>query len=313
MLSSKSTKNRSSKTKSQQQYFDKCIEEAQKSPMSFKLGAVLVKGGKILSSGFNHTRTRYTGPSSRGFIQPASFHAEMHAIFTATGGISPSFKTQVSRNESCLKPSKQNAFKEGQREQNNTCPPHRQHDNQRSSRARRDGGRRSRRAGTTCGSKEPTTALDPCSLEAPIHMNSTPRHRPLRSRNTRSNGADLYVARILKDGTGVASPCVRCVEWCRWAGIRRIYHWDPSLGGFMVVKVSDRDAGYETVADARMYGGTFVSVSPFLFVFPLEIHSSDDIPVILIVFSLVVVPPLPLPVTSHSLIPSTLPKPGDFL
>ncbi|KAH8809633.1 hypothetical protein DL96DRAFT_1821880 [Flagelloscypha sp. PMI_526] len=242
MLYSKSTKNLSSKTKSQQQYFDKCIEEAQKSPMSFKLGAVLVKGGKILSSGFNHTRTGYTGPSSRGFIQPASFHAEMHAIFTATGGISPSFKTQ-----------------ERLREQNNTCPHH-QHDNECSSGARRDGGRRMQREGTTCRSKEtlPTVTTDSCSLDAPLLRNSVSYNRPLRPRNTRANGADLYVARILKDGTGAASPCIRCVEWCRWAGIRRIYHWDPSLGGFMVVKVNDRDAGYETVADARMYGGTFV-------------------------------------------------------
>jgi len=52
--------------------------------MCFTLGAVLVKGGKIISSGYNHYRTHYDGGDSkkRG-AKPLSMHAEMHAIYNA--------------------------------------------------------------------------------------------------------------------------------------------------------------------------------------------------------------------------------------
>lgn len=64
--------------------------------MCFKLGAVLVKGGKIISTGYNHHRTHYDGAevSRHGHRKPVSMHAEMHAIFSLTG-MSPSFKKQV--------------------------------------------------------------------------------------------------------------------------------------------------------------------------------------------------------------------------
>lgn len=74
MIHTKSPKTQT-KSKLQETYFNKCLIEASKSPMTFKLGAVLVKGGKILSSGYNHTRTGYTGPDTgsnkRGFKTPA--------------------------------------------------------------------------------------------------------------------------------------------------------------------------------------------------------------------------------------------------
>jgi deoxycytidylate deaminase len=44
------------------QYLQGCIQSAEKSTMGFRLGAVLVKGGKVLSSGYNHQRPRYEGP-----------------------------------------------------------------------------------------------------------------------------------------------------------------------------------------------------------------------------------------------------------
>lgn len=44
-----------------QYYLSQCIEAAAKSPMCFTLGAVMVKGGKILSTGYNHYRTHYDG------------------------------------------------------------------------------------------------------------------------------------------------------------------------------------------------------------------------------------------------------------
>lgn len=37
-------------------YLQQCSDAASKSPMCFTLGAVLVKGGKIISTGYNHHR-----------------------------------------------------------------------------------------------------------------------------------------------------------------------------------------------------------------------------------------------------------------
>ncbi|TFK48226.1 hypothetical protein OE88DRAFT_561215 [Heliocybe sulcata] len=81
-------------------YLSQCAEAAAKSPMCFTLGAVMVKGGKIISTGYNHHRTHYDGAEAetRGHRKPVSMHAEMHAIFNFTG-MSPSFKTQVQGTE----------------------------------------------------------------------------------------------------------------------------------------------------------------------------------------------------------------------
>ena len=71
------------------------INNWQKSPMHFTLGAVLVKGSKVISSGYNHHRQHYDGAEvrMRGLCTPISMHAEMHAIFNPTG-MSPSFRKQ---------------------------------------------------------------------------------------------------------------------------------------------------------------------------------------------------------------------------
>lgn len=40
------------------------------------------------------------------------------------------------------------------------------------------------------------------------------------------------------------------VDWCRWADIKRIFHWGVLTSGFKCVKVSDLDAEhYRTQAD----------------------------------------------------------------
>ena len=77
-----------------------------------------------------------------------------------------------------------------------------------------------------------------------------------RRRDPRANGADIYVARFTKNGFGSAKPCWRCLEWCRWAGVKRIFHWDADVGRFEVVKVNDAETGqYETHADIRLFAG----------------------------------------------------------
>ena len=77
-----------------------------------------------------------------------------------------------------------------------------------------------------------------------------------RRRDPRINGADLYVARVTKVGMGSAKPCWRCLEWCRWAGVKRIFHWNGEEGKFDMVKVNtaERDQ-YETHADIRLFAG----------------------------------------------------------
>ena len=94
-------------------YLSECAQAASKSPMCFKLGAVMVKGGKVISSGYNHHRPHYDGAEvhKHGHRKPVSMHAEMHAIFSFTG-MSPSFKKQVQgierrvpqRDETCRTP-----------------------------------------------------------------------------------------------------------------------------------------------------------------------------------------------------------------
>ncbi|KAJ3491904.1 hypothetical protein NLI96_g366 [Meripilus lineatus] len=77
-----------------------------------------------------------------------------------------------------------------------------------------------------------------------------------RRRDPRVNGADIYVARFTKHGMGSARPCWRCLEWSRWAGIKRIFHWNDEEGRFEVVKVNSANlAHYETHADVRLFAG----------------------------------------------------------
>ena len=77
-----------------------------------------------------------------------------------------------------------------------------------------------------------------------------------RRRDSKLNGADIYVARITKHGMGSAMPCWRCLYWCYWAGIRRIFHWDGIANKWVVVKVNNPGkAQYQTTSDSRLYAG----------------------------------------------------------
>jgi len=79
-----------------------------------------------------------------------------------------------------------------------------------------------------------------------------PKNEVKRSPMPRAlKGADLYVVRRTKTGLGCAQPCWRCVEWCRWAGIKRIFHWDNVDGQFKCIKVCDDAEHYKTQADSR--------------------------------------------------------------
>ena len=88
-----------------------------------------------------------------------------------------------------------------------------------------------------------------------------------RRRDPRVNGADIYIARITKSGCGNARPCWRCLEWCKWAGVKRIFHWNEETCKFDVVKVNSAPKEqYETHADNRLFAGLVSRSSPVFYV-----------------------------------------------
>ncbi|QRV85470.1 deoxycytidylate deaminase (dCMP deaminase) [Ceratobasidium sp. AG-Ba] len=179
-----------------QHYLNQCIQAAEKSTMSFTLGAVLVKGGKVIAHGHNHQRTNYDGSCKQPGRKPISMHAEMHTISNATG-LTPSFKSQL-----------QPYFEEKQGE-----------------------------------------------LPYPTLTRGNSNKR-----NKRTNGTDIYVVRVASGTTpvGSARPCARCLFWCYWAGIRRVFYWDASAGGFVSVKPLEVDImAYVTQADRKIADGSF--------------------------------------------------------
>ncbi|KAH9931625.1 uncharacterized protein BXZ73DRAFT_47129 [Epithele typhae] len=267
-------------------YLSQCAEAASKSQMGFTLGAVLVKGGKVISSGHNHHRPHYDGAEVRtqGHRKPVSMHAEMHAIFCCTG-MSPSFKTQVqgsvqrvqnpsraqrahslsppmsplshaataSSAESSVSP-KPGKTKTERR--NKSRPPVRmQHGS--------DGGEDSNcDGGMSTSSRGSAGCSAPRNVLAATRLKNGDRGWGARRRDPRTNGSDLYVARFTKHGTGSARPCWRCLEWCRWAGVKRIFHWDADEGKFLVLKVNSAEGEqYETHADIRLFAGLVSAVN----------------------------------------------------
>lgn len=100
------------------------------------------------------------------------------------------------------------------------------------------------------------------------YQHETPQHDPGRTngpadvdsrrRDPRVSGSDLYVVRVKKSGLGDAMPCWRCLEWCRWAGVKRVFHWNSTsegegTGRWEVVKVNDSTMKlYQTRSDFNL-------------------------------------------------------------
>ncbi|KAI9435795.1 hypothetical protein H4582DRAFT_1817248 [Lactarius indigo] len=234
-------------------YLSQCADAASKSPMCFTLGAVLVKGGKVISSGYNHHRPHYDGAEvrTRGHRKPVSMHAEMHAIFSLTG-MSPSFRKQQGARAGTSPPlqtPRPSLHARGTRAAFHG--PSRPSAKRRAEEAR--GGGSGESGSGSAGGKQ-----SPCRPHAgtPSPPGEADKAWSARRRDPRINGADIYVARVTKVGMGSARPCWRCVEWCRWAGVKRIFHWNGEDGKFDMVKVNtaERDQ-YETHADIRLYAG----------------------------------------------------------
>ncbi|KAJ7574018.1 hypothetical protein C8J56DRAFT_803502, partial [Mycena floridula] len=176
------------------------------SPMLFNLGSIIIKGGKIVSSGYNHQRPHYDEVSVANVAtgRPVSMHVEMHAIFNITGGRAPPMKQQVQAGSQLQSLLRQK-------------PPR----------------------------KRP-------SSRAYTARSSSCEHR--RQKHSKLNGADLYVVRVTKSGIRCSKPCWRCVDWCGWAGIKRIFYWNEQSDGFTCMKIRDaKQSLHETQADTRLF------------------------------------------------------------
>ncbi|KAG6333073.1 hypothetical protein ID866_6015 [Astraeus odoratus] len=223
-----------------------CVQAASKSTMNYHLGAVLVKGGKIISTGHNHCRTHYDGKdvAKHGHCKPVSMHAEMHAIYSLTGMPANGDKSGAlnrldNRWKENAKPARSGIFyRDGSSRQH-------QADEKATWRSTGDV---SRDVPGHCGVR----------VSSPVKNHASPRDRSwdARRRDPRAHGADLYVVRVTKTGMGAAQPCWRCMRWCAWAGVKRIFHWNPKEGRFDVVKVNGESGEfYQTQADARLFAG----------------------------------------------------------
>ncbi|KAJ7271120.1 hypothetical protein C8J57DRAFT_1603493 [Mycena rebaudengoi] len=234
-------------------YLSQCVEAASKARKLFPI----VKGGKVISTGFNHQRPNYEcrEPLGRAALAnglPFSMHAEMAAIFKLTRGEAPALKQQaLRREEQNLSARKQEgAHRDFYHHRSPSVAPHngkaqrtfypsnyhhyeqdqnmqqqQQQQQHASERDLRDTSQRSR-----TGVKEQG-----------------------RSRYPRLNGADLYVCRTTKHGFGCSKPCWRCVDWCAWAGIKRIFYWSDAEGRFVCIKVNGHESQdfYQTSTDER--------------------------------------------------------------
>ncbi|KAI0791050.1 hypothetical protein C8Q75DRAFT_716083 [Abortiporus biennis] len=239
-----------------QYYLSQCSDAAAKSPMCFTLGAIMVKGGKVISTGYNHHRPHYEGGEANQYNhrKPISMHAEMHAIFNVTG-MSPSFKLQGQANRDTTKSRR----REGDRPRFSSRTSE---DPQVVALAVDDGYAESNRT-----SPSSSSLADRCcaSISTSV-VRSGKSSWDARRRDSKVNGADIYVARFTKNGgMGNAKPCWRCLEWSRWAGIKRILYWNNEAGKFDVVKVNGANNGlYETQADIRLFSGLVRCRLPFL-------------------------------------------------
>ncbi|KAI9452302.1 hypothetical protein BJY52DRAFT_943110 [Lactarius psammicola] len=244
-------------------YLSQCADAASKSPMCFTLGAVLVKGGKVISSGYNHHRPHYDGAEvrTRGHRKPVSMHAEMHAIFSLTG-MSPSFRKQQGSRAGASQQLQTPCPSQRHLPPPAPAPPPRRLAAGRAEEARSGGSGSgdAGRSGSGAGGKQRARRLSEGACHphpgTPPPPGEADKAWSARRRDPRINGADIYVARVTKVGMGSARPCWRCLEWCRWAGVKRIFHWNGEDGKFDMVKVNtaERDQ-YETHADIRLYAG----------------------------------------------------------
>ncbi|KAJ7092448.1 hypothetical protein B0H15DRAFT_938552 [Mycena belliarum] len=237
-------------------YLSQCVDAATKSTMYYRLGSVLVKGGKVISTGFNHQRPNYEKP---GNGLPLSMHAEMACIFNATRGQAPALKQQVQPGKCTQQKSALRPAEAQRRDLERRRLPSRVSYQGKSRRAFYP----SRHYHEEGQEAEPTYEQhgnDPATPCPGVRCvaSSKKRARARHSRGGRDiSGATLYVCRVTKDGFGCSKPCWRCVNWCEWAGVKRIFYWSVDEGRFVCLKVGaagDQNI-YQTAADTRFTRG----------------------------------------------------------
>ena len=69
-----------------ERYFNLAAEEAMKSNMDFKHGAILTCNGKIIGKGHNHSRNQIKGKLNNNSLKNmplCSLHSEMHCLLSS--------------------------------------------------------------------------------------------------------------------------------------------------------------------------------------------------------------------------------------
>ncbi|KAJ6625972.1 hypothetical protein B0H10DRAFT_2173969 [Mycena sp. CBHHK59/15] len=228
-------------------YLSQCVEAASKSLMYYTLGSVIVKGGKVISTGFNHQRPNYEG-DALGNGTPLSMHAEMDAIYKTTRGRAPALKQQVQPRQL------RTGTPKTTRKWDNTKEETELQEEQAAGGGQGQGFRAATDPETCFLRGEGEAYVLPVALLSPRSSPGGSRAAAGRSRSSKLNGCDLYVCRITKTGNfGCSKPCWRCVDWCAWAGIKRIFHWSVEEGRFLCIKVGDASEDvYQTTTDTRL-------------------------------------------------------------
>ncbi|KAJ7730240.1 hypothetical protein DFH07DRAFT_969236 [Mycena maculata] len=253
-------------------YLSQCAEAASKSTMYYTLGSVLVKGGKVISTGFNHQRPNY---DSLGKGMAPSMHAGYRADYHEQrwrAYLTPPVAKPRGKSSKFNRAREQGHGKQHANEQNNNLKKtmRKAEEQHRDLEARRraslvphEGPPRrtfypARQTQYEYHQRGQEHETEPASeANGPGARGTAQKQRRRRARNSRLNGADLYVCRVTPAGFGCARPCWRCVEWCAWAGIRRIFHWSTVEGRFVCLKVGGalKEECYQTITDCRYFTG----------------------------------------------------------
>ncbi|KAK7055525.1 CMP/dCMP-type deaminase domain-containing protein [Favolaschia claudopus] len=219
-------------------YLSLCADAASKSTMYYQLGSVIVKGGKVISTGFNHQRPNYCEPRNG---RPMSMHAEMASIFNATRGAAPALKQQQQQQQQQRK-EQQNEKKKKATRYAEECSRDLERLSPGASLVPYEAKTTRRRVSYQTGrpahyqGQEADDACEGKGGECSVGQEVTGKQqRRSQQQHSKLNGCDF-------------------VSWCRWAGIKRIFHWSVEEGRFICLKVGDASVAecYETVADVRL-------------------------------------------------------------
>jgi hypothetical protein len=264
-------------------YLSHCMRVASKSDMKFKLGAVVVKGGKVLAQGYNHHRYVARTNKPLSLLNVTQNRLRRPSL----GKLQP--YAQLTRRDACDTPGRRHAAapdvaqRDGNMLHAGDDPgvlPFIQRRRRLSRfmrrplailcehwriraapgmRAHRGIGVRECKNAVSAASyalpvqyKEPTPSTRRLKVNLPVFPSSEQLYLicPSKIVHGRTNGADIYVVRTNAAGPADAAPCARCLAWCTWSGVRRVFFWSAARGSFACARVAQPgESVYATRSD----------------------------------------------------------------